>query len=117
MTEVSYRSHDGILREYYAASRNTFYVQGLTTGGMNVKLADLFRKKTAPISDRRRQFERRSARLVERFAGVRAAFDLANDDDTIDALIYEENAVLCRLTALYKQARAEGITLDIFDRR
>ncbi len=81
-----------------------------------MKLAELFRKKTAP-DDRRRQFERRCTRLVERLSDIRAAFDMAHDDDTTDALIYEENAVLCRLTALYKQARAEGITLEIYERR
>lgn len=73
------------------------------------------RRKCSP-SAAQLAYERRSARLVERLADIRGAFNMVQDDDTIDALIYEENAVLCRLAALYKQARAEGITLEIYER-
>jgi hypothetical protein len=41
---------------------------------------------------------------------------MATDDELIDALIYEENAVLSRLALLYKQAKEQGITLEVYER-
>lgn len=82
-----------------------------------IKLAELLLRKKRPNNEKQISYERRCTRLVERLSDIRAAFDMAQDDDTIDALIYEENAVLCRLAALYKQARAEGISLEIYERR
>ena len=78
---------------------------------------DLLLKKKQQPDARREMYERRCTSLTERLRDIRNAFDMSPDDDTTDALIYEENAVLCRLSALYKQARAEGITLEIYERR
>ena len=81
-------------------------------------LQNLFRAIPRPkVRDTEAErFERRCTRLTRRLNDIRAAFDMVQDDDTIDALIYEENAVLCRLAALYKEARAAGITLEMYER-
>ena len=71
----------------------------------------------APADSRREELERRCTGLTEQLNDIRSAFDMSPDDDTTDALIYEENAVLARLAALYKQAREEGVTLEPFERR
>ncbi len=55
--------------------------------------------------------------LLEKLSDIRANYDFVTDDDEIDALIYEENAVLSKLAALYKQARAEGTALEIFEQK
>ena len=82
-----------------------------------MKISELFRKKT-PAADKRREFyERSCSRLTEQLENIRSNFDMAEDADSIDALIYEENAVLCRLDSLYKQARSEGIALEPHERR
>lgn len=54
------------------------------------------------------------AELTQRLAAIRANFDFAQDDNTIDALIYEENAVLARLAQLNKTARAAGTRCEPF---
>lgn len=54
------------------------------------------------------------AELTGQLAAIRANFDFAEDDNTIDALIYEENAVLARLAQLNKTARAAGTRSEPF---
>ncbi len=54
--------------------------------------------------------------LTERLADIRANFDAVTDPSAIDALIFEENAVLCRLEQLYREARAEGIKVELHER-
>ena len=82
-----------------------------------MKISELFRKKT-PAADKRREFyELSCSRLTEQLENIRSNFDMTEDADSIDALIYEENAVLCRLDSLYKQARSEGIALEPHERR
>lgn len=75
-------------------------------------------KKEIPAEEKRREFfERSCSRLTEQLNNIRANFDMTTDVDAIDALIYEENAMLCRLDSLYKQARSEGITLAMHERK
>ncbi len=75
-------------------------------------------KKEIPAKDTRREYyERSCSRLTEQLENIRNNYDMTDDPDTIDALIYEENAVLCRLDSLYRQARSEGITLEPHERR
>lgn len=54
--------------------------------------------------------------LTERLTDIRANFNNVTDTATIDALIYEENAVLCRLEQLFREARADGITIEPHER-
>lgn len=65
--------------------------------------------------DEREAVRKSYAQLLDRLGDIRSRFDMAVEEDVIDALIYEENAVLCRLAQLYKQARAEGITLEHYE--
>lgn len=84
---------------------------------MKLQLSNIFpvcNKKSEP--DKRGEFERRCSELTNRLEDIRACFDMAEDNDAIDALIYEENAVLSRLALLYRQAREEGISLEHFER-
>ncbi len=48
------------------------------------------------------------AQLCERLEQCRASFDLVTEAELIDALIYEENAILSRMAALNKQAKESG---------
>ena len=54
--------------------------------------------------------------LSERLEQIRTCFDLADEDSLIDALIYEENAVQCRLAALNQKARKMGAHVEHFER-
>lgn len=71
-----------------------------------------------PSADKLRQQElmREYSALVDRLSQVRTCFDYAEDSEEIDALIYEENAVLCRLRSVYLRARSMGIHIDFPDR-
>lgn len=72
------------------------------------------------FSRRRRNRDERIAReliqeyeaLTEKLEQIRTNFDFAGDEAEIDALIYEENAVLCRLSGIYSTARQLGIHAD-----
>ncbi len=77
-----------------------------------------FIKDIQPHSDiKKQQLSRQYTYLRERLDDIRANFDFATDADDIDALIYEENAVLAKLAALYKQARAEGTVLEYYEQK
>lgn len=58
----------------------------------------------------------RISELTERLCDVRANFDIVTDERAIDALIYEENALLCRIEALHHEAREHGIKVQPFQR-
>lgn len=73
------------------------------------------KKKLSPYKREQQRFSREYARLTERLTDIRSDFDQVTDEDVIDALIYEENAVLSRLAQLYKDARAAGISLDVHE--
>lgn len=59
---------------------------------------------------------RRINALTEQLADVRTNFDIVTDERAIDALIYEENALLCRIESLHREARERGIRVDPFKR-
>ena len=83
-----------------------------------MKIPNIILKKELPAEEKRREFfERSCSGLTEQLNNIRANFDMATDESAIDAIIYEENAVLCRLDSLYRQARSEGITLNIHERK
>ena len=77
----------------------------------------LTKKESSPEEERRKAFAREYTELSERLNDIRNNFDAVTDPPTIDALIFEENAVLCRLEQLYREARAEGISVQIYERR
>ncbi len=73
--------------------------------------------KKPEVDHRKNEFLRQYTELTEQLATIRANYDMVTDESTIDALIYEENAVLSKLSGLYKQARAQGITLEFYERK
>lgn len=75
----------------------------------------LFSEKKTASQVRKERIAREHAELTERLSCIRAGFDMAEEQELIDALIFEENAVLSRLAALYKSARADGVTLEVFE--
>lgn len=74
----------------------------------------LKRRKTAEES-RARAFKMEYDDLKNRLDCIRTNFDNVSDDPAIDALIFEENAVLCRLSALYRKAREAGVRMEYPD--
>ena len=52
--------------------------------------------------------------LLERLSDIRCNFNFTDNPASIDALIYEENATLCRLQELYREARERGMKLEAF---
>lgn len=74
-------------------------------------------RRTSPDERRSQELLREYEELTQRLEQIRSFFDLAQEDSDIDALIYEENAVQCRLSALYQRAREMGVHFDIADRR
>ncbi len=75
-------------------------------------------KKQPTLGEQRaKSLEETYSQLLERLCDVRTMFDYALDAEIIDALIYEENAILCRLERLYKDAREGGISLPIVPER
>lgn len=67
-------------------------------------------------NERRAELERRCTALEEQLRDVRSRFELAEEPDIIDALIFEENAVLRRLSQVYKEAREEGVSIQVHER-
>ena len=63
------------------------------------------------------RFSHEYAELTEQLTQIRTNFDHATEPDVIDALIYEENSTLSRLSQLYKEARASGVTLEIYQNK
>lgn len=79
-------------------------------------MTELFRKKQKKQpSPERLRLAREYSELTERLSAIRTNFDFAEDSESIDALIFEENAALARLSALYSKARTEGIRLEVYD--
>ncbi len=70
-----------------------------------------------PRDKREKLLEETYTELLQQLEDVRAMFDFATDNSMIDALIYEENALLCRLEKIYKDARDEGISLRTYENR
>lgn len=79
-------------------------------------LKNLLNRRPSADKLRERELMREYSALMDRLSQVRTSFDFADSDEEIDALIYEENAVLCRLRAVYQQARDMGLRVDFPDR-
>ncbi|MGN1110266.1 MAG: hypothetical protein ACI4QY_01340, partial [Oscillospiraceae bacterium] len=58
--------------------------------------------------DRLEMMKEAYSELVSRLCDIRTMFNFTADSDMIEALIYEEKSVLCKLAFLSKAARAEG---------
>lgn len=82
-----------------------------------MKLLTKSAKTSDLLSEREcRDIAERINELTERLCDVRANFDIVTDEQAIDALIYEENALLCRIEALHREARERGVKVQPFQR-
>lgn len=54
--------------------------------------------------------------LTERLDDIRANYGFVESEQAIESLIYEENAILCRLDALIREARENGVSVQLFER-
>ena len=77
-------------------------------------MLSLKRKPTAQQL-RQQRISQEYSELTQRLGQIRTNFGFADEPDVIDALIYEENATLSRLAQLYKEARASGVALEIYE--
>lgn len=77
----------------------------------------LSRKNRDLLSEREcDDLSRRITLLTEQLADVRTNFDFVTDERAIDALIYEENALLCKIESLNREARERGIRIEPYNR-
>ena len=53
--------------------------------------------------------------LLNRLSDIRRNFNFTDNPSAIDALIYEENAALCRLHELFSEAKKNNVTLEMFE--
>ena len=53
--------------------------------------------------------------LLNRLSDIRRNFNFTDNPSAIDALIYEENAALCRLHELFREAKENNVTLEMFE--
>ncbi len=75
----------------------------------------LFCRRESAQERRQQKLAEQYTELTERLAEIRANFDFTENEELIDALIYEENALIARLSALYKEAKAAGSRLEIYE--
>jgi len=80
-------------------------------------LKSLMKRRPTAEESRARPFKREYDELMDRLECIRINYDNVSADSDIDALIFEENAVLCRLSALYRRARESGIRLEFPDKK
>lgn len=82
-----------------------------------MKLLDGIVKSRKLLSDSERdELASRIEKLTEELEDVRRNFDIVTDDRIIDALIYEENSLICRIEALHREAREHGFSVQPFER-
>ncbi|MCH5204120.1 MAG: hypothetical protein J1F03_05185 [Oscillospiraceae bacterium] len=76
-----------------------------------------FKIHKASADDRKSESIRKEYNeLLNRLSDIRSNYNFIDNPSSIDALIYEENAALCRLQELYREAREYSITLEAFER-
>ena len=71
--------------------------------------------KTTPREQARLTLASEYSRLSERLEQCRASFDMVTEQEVIDALIFEENAILARMAALTKEAKAAGFSAELHE--
>lgn len=76
----------------------------------------LMKRRTTPEQRRTQELVQEYEELSERLEQIRTCFDIADEDSIIDALIYEENAIRCRMSALNQKAREMGAHVELFER-
>ena len=74
------------------------------------------RSPSDPVEKRREFYKQRCAELTEELRDIRINYDFVTDPLSIDALIYAENSITCQLEVLLKEAKAEGISIQLHER-
>lgn len=77
-------------------------------------------KKQKPISPYERQRLALTAEYTElsqRLAQCRINFDLVTEQEAIDALIFEENAILAKMAAVTREAKERGFYAEIHEQQ
>ena len=70
--------------------------------------------KNSEEDERNARLRREYNELLGRLSDIRNNYNFTDNPSAIDALIYEENAALCRLQELYREARECNMTLEAF---
>ena len=74
------------------------------------------RSPADPNEKRREYFKQRCTELTEQLRDIRTNYNFVSDPDSIDALIYAENSLNCQLGVLIKEAKSEGISIQLHER-
>lgn len=80
-----------------------------------MKIKEIFCKMRKKPQTGNSELRREYNMLLSKLSDIRSNFNFTDNPSTIDALIYEENAALCRLRELYSEARKNGMTLEAFE--
>ncbi|MCI7758608.1 MAG: hypothetical protein MSH49_01120 [[Eubacterium] saphenum] len=85
--------------------------------GDYLKISTLFRfkKRANPLEERREAVRKEYSELLEKLSDIRRNFDFAEDESCVDALIFEENAVVKRLEKLICEAKESGLSIEFYE--
>ena len=66
--------------------------------------------------DEQREFIRKEyPKLLRKLSDIREKFNFAEEEACLDALIFEENAVVKRLDKLICEAREQGLSIEFYE--
>lgn len=74
-----------------------------------------FKKRANPLDERREAVRKEYSELLEKLSDIRRNFDFAEDESCVDALIFEENAVVKRLEKLLCEAKESGLSIEFYE--
>lgn len=74
-----------------------------------------FKKRANPLEERREAVRKEYSELLEKLSDIRRNFDFAEDESCVDALIFEENAVVKRLEKLICEAKESGLSIEFYE--
>lgn len=82
-----------------------------------MKIKDILLKfaKANKTDEKSAKLRKEYIELLNRLSDIRSNYNFTDNPSTIDALIYEENAALCRLQELYSEAKKNSITLEAYE--
>lgn len=82
-----------------------------------LKISTLFRfkKRANPLDERREAVRKEYSELLGKLSDIRRNFDFAEDEACVDALIFEENAVVKRLEKLLCEAKESGLSIEFYE--
>lgn len=85
--------------------------------GDYLKISTLFRfkKRANPLDERREAVRKEYSELLEKLSYIRRNFYFAEDEACVDALIFEENAVVKRLEKLLCEAKESGLSIEFYE--